>query len=140
MEKTGRKVFSSAVLIFLGIIFLLNNFNLLPRFIWFAYIRFWPIYLIVIGLRLLFPQKAGLGVLALLLALVLPLVFSITPFGQNLIRGRSGGSWEYDYIYPGKRNDPFENGKLKTYSGVFSWDKNEQAKRGKFKADFGAGI
>lgn len=110
---TGKKIIFSLALIVLGIILLLNNFNLLPGFFWLVYLRFWPFYLIIIGIRLLLPRETGLGVLLLLVALLLPLVFSFTSFGQNLLRERAnyGSDWEfksnYEYFYPRRRNNIF---------------------------------
>jgi len=47
-----KKITWPLVLIFIGVILLLNNFSLLPWSIWFILWRFWPAVLILVGLEM----------------------------------------------------------------------------------------
>ena len=42
------------VLLFLGIVFLLQTFNVIPWALWGALWRFWPILIVILGMRILF--------------------------------------------------------------------------------------
>lgn len=59
------------VLIFIGVVFLLNNFNLLPWESWQIIWRFWPFILVFIGLQMVFGRSRAGQVIAAVLSLVL---------------------------------------------------------------------
>lgn len=69
----GRDVFGGLFLIFLGILFLLNNFGILSWDIWRAYLDYWPLVLIALGLRLIFKDSVIIQILVLLLIFAVPL-------------------------------------------------------------------
>jgi len=52
-KKHGDGVLGGLILVFIGIIFLLNNLNVLPTTVWNEVWKFWPVLFIVFGLRLL---------------------------------------------------------------------------------------
>ncbi len=70
--------FWAFILIFIGAVFLLNNFNLLPWDSWQIIWRFWPFILIFIGLQMVFGRsrlgRVVSGVISLVLVLIVLLV------------------------------------------------------------------
>lgn len=52
-SKNHKGIFGGIILITVGIIFLLNNFGLLPWSVWSILWRFWPLFLILGGLEIL---------------------------------------------------------------------------------------
>ena len=59
-RRRRGSLFGPLLLIALGIIFLLNNVNVLQGDVWNTILRLWPLILIVIGLDSLY-QRQGLG-------------------------------------------------------------------------------
>src|SRR4030043_1137808 len=82
--KKGLKI-GPAILITLGVIFLLNNFGVLPWDIWTNIWKFWPVILILVGIEALIGQNISIRTLFILLALVflIPLFFAVNPFTKN---------------------------------------------------------
>lgn len=74
MNSTKRP-FGGLILIFIGILFLLNNFGLLGWDVWFSFIQFWPIILIAVGLKLIFRNNLIVQIIALMLVFLVPLVY-----------------------------------------------------------------
>ena len=74
MEKERKgSLFGPLFLIFIGILFLLNNLGVLPWDIWSQLIRLWPIFLIGAGLDLIVGRRSMLGsilVSVLIIALI----------------------------------------------------------------------
>lgn len=68
-----RSFVGPLILIFLGIIFLLNNLGLVGWSVWEILWRFWPVWLIAIGVDMLFGRRSRSGGL-LALALVLTML------------------------------------------------------------------
>ena len=52
--RNNRGFFGPLLIIFIGVVFLLNNFNLLPWSSWDLFFKLWPVFLIVIGFEILF--------------------------------------------------------------------------------------
>jgi hypothetical protein len=52
-KKHGDGLFGGLFLIFLGLIFLLTNLGLLPSSVWDEIWKFWPVLIIMLGIRLL---------------------------------------------------------------------------------------
>jgi hypothetical protein len=73
------------ILIILGGIFLLNNFDILPWSIWTNLWKFWPVLLVLIGIEFLIGQSISLKTTLILLALIfiIPIIFAINPFTKN---------------------------------------------------------
>jgi len=73
------------LLLFLGVVFLLQNFNVLPWALWETLWRFWPVLIIIIGLSILLkrwnPWLVSIVVLALLCAC---LGLAIWQYGPSL--------------------------------------------------------
>jgi hypothetical protein len=72
MEDQRKKggLFGPILLIFVGILFLLNNFGLVSWDIWFQLLRLWPILLVGAGLDLLIGRKSMLGSLVVAVIIV----------------------------------------------------------------------
>ncbi len=59
-DRRGNNILWALVLIAAGFIFLLNNFGLLSVDVWAVLVRFWPVILIIWGLRMIL-AKSRLG-------------------------------------------------------------------------------
>src|SRR3990167_5009756 len=85
--KRSRKSISlgPVVLIVLGIIFLLNNFGILPWEIWQNIWKFWPILLILFGIEVLLGRNSAPKTVSLLIVLIfiLPIVLILNPLTGN---------------------------------------------------------
>lgn len=55
-EKGSRSLFAPLAMILIGLLFLLDNLNVLPPLNWGAALRFWPLALIFLGLNVLVVQ------------------------------------------------------------------------------------
>lgn len=82
MEQTSRRGSVSVgalILIFIGILFLLQNFGILPWSVWGFLWRFWPLLLIIWGLQIIFGRtptsRVAISIVAILLML---LVLAVT--------------------------------------------------------------
>jgi hypothetical protein len=86
-ERSSRSVMGPVLLIAVGVLFLLDNLNVLPPPNWLAALRFWPLLLIFIGLNVLAVQaRPPLGTtLSLLLTLA-----ALAVFGYLLLAGAPG--------------------------------------------------
>lgn len=76
-ERVYRSVFWPILLIGMGLVWLLNNLNLLPGWSWGTIWQLWPVFLIAIGLDLLLARRSpilgavvALGTIGLVIALV----------------------------------------------------------------------
>lgn len=83
-ERGGRKGFPlfGFILVFIGIIILLQNFGLLSSDIWAQIWQFWPVILILIGINMLLGRRSPITALFLivgLIILVFIIAYSITP-------------------------------------------------------------
>ncbi|OGY26367.1 MAG: hypothetical protein A2Z24_01120 [Candidatus Woykebacteria bacterium RBG_16_44_10] len=81
----GKFKLAPFLLIALGVIFLLNNFGVLPWSIWTNLWKFWPVILILIGVEYLIGQSISLKttVLLLLLIFLIPIIVAVNPFTKN---------------------------------------------------------
>lgn len=66
----GHFVFAF-ILIFLGIIFLLRNFGILPIFTWGDIVGFWPVILILLGVKIVFGKSALTNIIILIIGLII---------------------------------------------------------------------
>jgi len=53
IDNERKGIFGGIIFIAIGIVFLLNNFNLLPWSVWSILWRFWPLFLILGGLEMI---------------------------------------------------------------------------------------
>jgi len=83
MKKTFKV--TPIILITLGVIFLLNNFGLLPWDIWNNLWKFWPVILILIGIEVLIGYSISIRTLFILVILIflIPLFIAVNPFTKN---------------------------------------------------------
>ncbi|HEY4694393.1 MAG TPA: DUF5668 domain-containing protein [Candidatus Nanoarchaeia archaeon] len=84
-RQSGGFSLSALLLITLGIIFLLNNFGLLPWELWSHLWKFWPILLILFGLEIIIGRHSSPRGLVILLALIflVPIVLILNPLTGN---------------------------------------------------------
>ncbi len=84
VQKDGRSLFAPLALITLGVLFLLDNLNVIGPLNWGAALRFWPLALIFLGLNVLAVQfRRPLGTVFSLLVTVAALAV----FGYLLVSG-----------------------------------------------------
>lgn len=85
-ERHGS--FSAILLIFLGIVFLLNNLNILPWTIWLSLWRLWPVILILAGLQTVFRGSKIADWLIYLLGLIISigLIYLAINFSNGQLR------------------------------------------------------
>ncbi len=53
VKQTSPSYSGAIILILLGILFLLNNFGILPWPVWQIIVRYWPVVLILVGLEVI---------------------------------------------------------------------------------------
>jgi len=70
-----RNIFGGLFIIFLGLLFLLNNIGVIGWDIWRIYAGFWPLILIAVGLRLIFRRNVLVQILIVLAIFVLPVLY-----------------------------------------------------------------
>ncbi len=77
--------FTALLLIILGLVFLLNNFGVLPWEIWSNIWKFWPVLLILFGVEALIGRQTSFGGLGILLFLIflVPIVLIVNPLTGN---------------------------------------------------------
>lgn len=69
-EKKHKDIAGAIFLVAIGILFLLNTTNVVPWGIWLQIFRFWPIFLILAGIRIVLPEnKVG--------QVVYPIIYTI---------------------------------------------------------------
>lgn len=87
-EKKSKDVVFAIFLIFIGTIFLLNSTGVVGWGIWQNILRFWPIFLILAGVKLIFEKSAVaeiiIGILALLLFTSVAIFSYISYTSQSL--------------------------------------------------------
>jgi hypothetical protein len=72
-RKHGNGIFGGLFLVFLGTVFLLTNLGLVPSSVWNELWKFWPVLIILLGLRLL----GGRNIISrIIIALVTLFVFA----------------------------------------------------------------
>lgn len=80
-EKRNHGSIWPLILIFIGTVFLLNNFGILPVDIWERIFDFWPLLLILIGVRIILGKSPFSNTIILIIGLIFIafiLVFSIS--------------------------------------------------------------
>lgn len=89
-ESEGRKAkkgisFGPILIVLLGVVFLFNNFGLLPWEIWQNLWKFWPILLILFGIEVLLGRSSSLKTILILLALIflIPIFLILNPLTGN---------------------------------------------------------
>lgn len=53
----GSDYIGASIFLALGVTFLFNNFNLIPWTVWPIIFKFWPVLIILLGLKLLFGRN-----------------------------------------------------------------------------------
>ncbi len=99
-ETDRSNIIFGTVLICLGILFLLNTFNLISWHTWNLIIRFWPLILVIIGLNILLKRsKLWWIVPIIIIVLFVTLIFgspeSIRPFRNYFSDKEYSGNYSY---------------------------------------------
>lgn len=90
-KRTKGFSFTAIFLILLGLVFLLNNFGILPWEIWQNIWKFWPILLILFGVEALLGRNSSPKSLGLLLILIfiVPIILILNPLTGNPLATKS---------------------------------------------------
>lgn len=83
-----RTLFKGIIIILLGLIFLANNFQVLPWGVWYQLLRFWPVILIAVGIDLIF-KKSSFSFLQVLSPLII-----IAAIGGAIYLSQTSGNYE----------------------------------------------
>lgn len=85
-----RNIFGGLFLIFLGCIFILNNFGLIGWDFWRMFWDFWPLLLVALGVHLIFKNNTIIQIVIVVLIFSIPFVyyFSGQNSNNNFHRGR----------------------------------------------------
>lgn len=76
IKKREKNSIFAVLLIIIGIVFLLNNFGILPWIIWREIWRFWPVLLIIVGIKNIFGKSyLGMFISNLLNIIIILFVF-----------------------------------------------------------------
>jgi hypothetical protein len=130
---------AAVLLIGLGLLFLLNNFGVLPWGVWGVLWRFWPLFLVLLGIRLLFGRSRLANTLVTvfgLLIIIAVLVFAVltTHAGANDVIRRGVPWWPQLSGAQGPGTD--EGG---VYTEIVNQDQHPDASRLSLEAHVGAG-
>jgi uncharacterized membrane protein len=90
MTEEDSDIYSAIILIFVGIILLLNNFGFLPWSYWSVLFQFWPLLIIDWGVALAFGRNSILHLVSFLL-IVLAFIYSasvVSPKFNNWIESQ----------------------------------------------------
>ncbi len=79
----NRGYMGAFILIVLGILFLLNNFGLVPWSIWRDLWKFWPLFLIFWGLQMIFGRSRIANILLLIISIAVVGYFLLTTIAQS---------------------------------------------------------
>lgn len=117
-------IFGGIILIFLGVLFLLANIGYLQWNFFLTLFSFWPLFLIAVGLLIIFQNRLWVQLLALLLILVIPLMYylGIGPLNKLNFVGVNFGT---------TRN-------TEQYS--LSFNNEPEVDRAELRLDFGVGV
>jgi predicted membrane protein len=117
MENRNKDYIGAIFLIFLGTMFLLNTTGVIPWSMWAEIIKFWPIFLIFAGLKLILP-KSKIG--DILLTILAVLIF--TYIGVTIYSTRTESNLSNFFRFPIKlvENDMNEEKEIELdeYEGV----------------------
>ena len=97
MENQNHKystVIIGCTIIFIGLIFLLNSTGILSWYIWLYFFKFWPLFLIFLGIKLIFSNSKIINIVLFILAVLLLVVIGIYAYsgldsnGYRIMKGR----------------------------------------------------
>ncbi len=99
-KKDRSNIIVGTVLICLGLLFLLNTFNLISWQTWNLIIHFWPVIFIIIGLNILFKRSklwwlVPLLIIILFLALIFASSLDMQPFKHHFSDEEYSGNYSY---------------------------------------------
>lgn len=82
-ETTDEKdIFDALILVLVGIVLLLNNFGVLPWNVWQILFKFWPLIIILWGVKIAFGKNSIFHLFSFLL-IVLAFLYSIASVSPN---------------------------------------------------------
>lgn len=90
--RRPRPIVWPAILIILGILFLLANFGLLPSAFWSNVLQFWPLILILIGLAILLGRGGGEVVAVIIIVIVVLAILGAGFFVPQFAGFRQGAA------------------------------------------------
>lgn len=95
-EKRGSFIMAT-LFILIGVILLLNNFEIIPWTVWNQMWKFWPVIVIIWGLELI----SGKGILAKLAVILLSLFLILFVFSFSLSKVNNDFNGFMKRLYPG---------------------------------------
>jgi hypothetical protein len=105
-EKTRNAPIMGIILLFLGSLFLLETMGILPWSLWHTLSRYWPVILIILGLRLIMHRNNPWLVSLLILAiLILCLTLAMRQQGITLSAEKVAMPCDFCRLIP--QNIPF---------------------------------
>ena len=89
-SEKGKDYTFAIILIIVGAIFLLNNLGILPWNFWLSILQFWPIFLILLGLKMVFGNSRIANILLsifIVLVVGLLILLAVIINNQNIFNG-----------------------------------------------------
>jgi len=133
-----EKVIWGLILIFIGAVFLLNNFGVID-FYWGSVWRFWPIIFILIGANMLFSRLNGSTGSILSISLTLAALIFLGYQGTREPERRMGRSWfKFDHDWDKDSRDTVRSNASWTSSNTFTELYSANTKRAELNIKGGA--
>lgn len=116
-----EKIVWGLILIFIGSVFLLENFNLID-FYWSSVWRFWPVIFILIGADMLLSRFGNKAAVPYVIAAITILTLGLIAYQAT--RPQKEGSW-FSFKYENDRNDnPDDWATANTFTEIYEGSKN----------------
>jgi len=96
MRKSFDSISRGLLLITIGVIFFLLNYDILSWNFWFHVSELWPLILILAGIGLLFSRRIPLSAVLL--------VFLLSMVGYSMVMGDKPSPGQMDNFFPPKHN------------------------------------
>jgi len=126
-ENNRSQVVTGTILIGIGMIFLLQTMGIIHHLSWRIFFRFWPVFLIFIGLNILFKRTR--------IWWIVPILIILTFIGLIIVYQPS---FPYDYHYEYEYERPY---RVEDRSGIYrsSMELNQDVKELEIDVNFSAG-
>jgi len=141
-HRGARGITGALILIALGVAFLLTNLGIVS-FNWWAVLRYWPVFLILVGLDLLLGRTALGSILVALVGLVmlggvLYLASNDTTSGPRIIHLGSGNAIEREISEPLGGSDRLQNVEFNLGAGsthIYALNDSSKVVEGTYRTD-----